>query len=124
MNAIDLARTAYAPSNTSVRTAQRTEYEAFARITRQLKNSSGKNGSFKDMVMALHENRRLWSILALDLVDAANGLPEELRARLLYLAEFTEHATSQVLVRKMKPSVLIEINLAIMGGLRSQEGQK
>ena len=120
MNAVELARTAYAPSNTAIRTAQSTEYEALARVTRQLKAKSGQSGGYIALVQALHENRRLWSLLAVNVADPENALPDDLRARLVYLAEFTNHATSKVLAREMPVDALIDINLAVMAGLRAQ----
>ena len=61
-------------------------------------------------------------MLAGDVADAANGLPKELRAQIFYLAEFTNQHSTLVLRGEGDVDVLVEINTAIMRGLRSQAG--
>ncbi len=117
-----MARTAYTNSAAPIRTHQGNEYDAFARITRRMKEaaSSGKPG-FNALAAAIHENRRLWTLLAGDVADAGNTLPEPLRAQIFYLAEFTNHHSPKVLSGKAGVDILIEINTAVMRGLRQQE---
>ena len=69
----------------------------------------------------LHENRRLWVLFAGDVASKDNLLPDTLRAQLFYLAEFTLQHTSKVLDGTASVDVLIEINTAVMRGLRQQE---
>jgi flagellar protein FlaF len=78
--------------------------------------------AFPDLVAALHDNRRLWTILAVEVADEANALPRDLRARIFYLAEFIAQHTPKVLTREAGAEALIEINTAIMRGLRGQTG--
>jgi len=119
MNALQLARTAYSTSRPSIRTYRSTEYDVFARITQNIKSASdAAKPGFSALVAALHENRKLWRILALDVVDNDNALPDQLRARILYLAEFTDLHTSRILAHEADASALIEINTTIMRGLR------
>ncbi len=73
-------------------------------------------------MQALHENRRLWSVLATDVADADNALPNTLRARIFYLAEFTEQHSSQILGNKATVEPLLEINMAVLRGLRQMRG--
>jgi flagellar protein FlaF len=68
---------------------------------------------------ALYDNRKLWGIFATDVADPGNPLPKDLKARLFYLAEFTNHHTSKVLAREASVEPLIDINTAILRGLRS-----
>lgn len=98
------------------------EYEAFARVTRRLRQAAGEQGNFAELVRALHENRRLWSMLALHVADSANGLPPDLRARIFYLSEFTSDLTRKVLRRESDATTLVEINTAVMAGLRNEGG--
>ena len=122
MNALDMARTAYTSNVAPIRTERGIEYDAFARVTHRLKTADpGKN--YPAFVQALHENRQLWTLLAVDVADEANSLPQGLRAQIFYLAEFTAHQTSKVLSLGESPEALIEINTAIMRGLR-QQGEK
>nr|WP_174822242.1 flagellar biosynthesis regulator FlaF [Ruegeria arenilitoris] len=116
-----LAQRAYAQSAAPTRTPRDTEYEAISKITHRLKAAAARKASdFAGFVQALHENRRLWSVLANSVVDSDNALPNELRARIFYLAEFTEQHTGQVLASKAAVEPLLEINLAVLRGLRQR----
>ncbi len=118
-----LAQRAYGQSTAPTRTPRDTEYEAISRITHRLKAAASRRATdFGDFVHALHENRRLWSVLATDVSDTDNALPDELRARIFYLAEFTEHHSSQVLGNKAEVEPLLEINMAVLRGLRQMRG--
>lgn len=124
MNAQQLAQTAYSSPVAPVRTARGTEYEVFGKITRRIRDSDKRGSSgFVALVEALHDNRRFWTLLALDVSGRDNELPDELRARLLYLNEFTQTHTSKVLAHKAEADILIEINTAVMRGLRGQGGK-
>ena len=121
MNALNMAKTAYANTAAPVRTMRGVEYDVFSRVTHRLK-SAIEQDNFNALVNALHENGKLWTILAVDIVDEANQLPEELRARIFYLSEFTKHHTRLVIRREAKADPLVDINTAIMRGLRSKAG--
>lgn len=120
MNAIHQARTAYATAVAPIRTGRDIEYDAFARITAQLSAAADGKTSFADMVETLHRNRRLWALLAGAVADDANALEPSLRARIFYLAEFTRHHTGRVLKGDADPQILVEINSAVMAGLRQE----
>ena len=113
------AQRAYAQTAASTRTPRDTEYEAISKITHRLKAAAARQKSdFGGFVQALHENRRLWTVLASGVTDSDNALPNELRARIFYLAEFTEQHSSQVLGNKASVEPLLEINMAVLRGLR------
>ncbi|WP_170533496.1 flagellar biosynthesis regulator FlaF [Ruegeria sp. SCP10] len=114
-----LAHNAYAQTAAPVRTPRDTEFEAISKITRRLKAAAAsKTTDFAAFVQAVHENRRLWTVLATGVSDSDNALPNELRARIFYLAEFTEHHSSQVLGNNATVEPLLEINTAVLRGLR------
>jgi len=119
VNAINLAKTAYSNPAITTRTLRGVEYDLFARITARLSRAAalGKAG-FPDLATAIYENRRLWITLALDVADPDNALPASLRARLFYLAQFTEQHSGKVLAGMASSEVLVDINTAIMRGLR------
>lgn len=121
MNAILKAQNAYRHEAQHLRTHRDTEYDAFARITHALKSAEarGRDG-FHDLVSAILDNRRLWTILAADAAEKGNPLPKELRARILYLSEFAQVYSRKVLMEHASAAPLIEINSAIMGGLRDR----
>jgi flagellar protein FlaF len=117
------ARKAYEIGNPALRSPRSTEYEAFARVTRELKASSPGDGKAAPAtIRALHENRRLWTLLAASVVDDDNGLPNELRARLFYLYEFTTVQTRKVLRGEAGIGPLVDVNAAVMAGLRGSGG--
>ena len=70
------------------------------------------------------EDRSIWigpaaaDSLAADVAGAENGLPQTLRAQLFYLAEFTMQHSAKVLAGRADAEVLVEINTAMMRGLR------
>ncbi|PIE08361.1 MAG: flagellar biosynthesis regulator FlhF [Rhodobacterales bacterium] len=121
MNALQMAKTAYASNKAPIRTPRGIEYEAFARITHRLKSAAiqGEPG-FPDLAEALHLNRRLWTMLAADVAEQDNGLPAELRARIFYLSEFTTQHSRKVLRGDETIEALVEINTAVMRGLRQR----
>lgn len=118
MNPSLLAQNAYAPRVAPIRTYTGVEYDAFAKITSALKSAA----DFTQKVAALHHNRSLWALLAADVADPENALPDPLRAQIFYLAEFTNQHTRKVLQKEAQVDVLIEVNTAMMRGLRQQPG--
>lgn len=121
MNALEMAKTAYAQNKAPIRTPRGTEYAAFARVTHQLKAAADQGAiGFPGLAAALHTNRQLWTMLAADVAEQENGLPGDLRARIFYLAEFTAQHSRKVLRGEDGPEILMEINTAIMRGLRNR----
>lgn len=124
MNIAVLAKSAYSDAKESVMTERSTEYQAFAQIThRLLKANVGGLENFNNLVAAISDNRRLWNVLAVDVASQDNGLPKQLRAQIFYLAEFTEQHSRKVLAREQDATALIDINTAIMRGLRAMGEQ-
>lgn len=122
MNAMQRAEHAYTANSIPIKSESQIEYEAFARISRNLKlTAKRKKEDYSSFVSALTENRNLWRILAIDVADEANALPNHLRAQIFYLAEFTNAHTREVLNNNAPIEPLTEINLAIMRGLSSKE---
>jgi flagellar protein FlaF len=114
-----LAKTAYSNPGQPTRTPRGTEYEVFARITHRLKAAAALDKTqFPSLVRALHENRELWTMLAVDVASPGNALPPQLRAQIIYLYEFTMQHTSKVIGGTATPEVLIDINTAVMRGLK------
>ncbi|KAE9622788.1 flagellar biosynthesis regulator FlaF, partial [Parasedimentitalea maritima] len=74
---------------------------------------------FNTLAAALTDNRRLWTIFMADIASPSNKLPQELKEHLVYLTEFTRQHTSKVLARQADVKPLVDINTAIMRGLRS-----
>lgn len=120
MNATTQALRAYSAANSPTRTNKSIEYEVVARVTSRLRSAAnlGAEG-FPALAQAIHDNKKLWLAFVVDLSDPANPLPADLKARLFYLAEFTNHQSSKVLARQAPIDPLLDVNLAIMQGLRN-----
>ncbi|MGR3621150.1 flagellar biosynthesis regulator FlaF [Pseudophaeobacter sp.] len=125
MNALLKAKSAYSAAKAPTRTTKDREYDVIARATHGLaaahKTASLNKGpeSFSILADALHKNRKMWTIFEVDLAAKENDLPQDVKENLFYLAEFTRQHTSKVLSRKANVRPLIEVNMAIMRGLRS-----
>lgn len=123
MYSTQLAQAAYAQPASPIRTHRGTEVAAFEKVTSRLIATSQPNGSMAARATAIHENRQLWTLLASDAADPENILPAQLRAQILYLCEFTHLHSRQVLNGSADLAPLIEINTAVMRGLRGNEVQ-
>ncbi|WGW04670.1 flagellar biosynthesis regulator FlaF [Tropicibacter oceani] len=118
MNAHSLAQHAYSQTARTTKTPRGTEYELIARVTHRIKSAAEAGPkAYPRLVEALSENQRLWTMLAVDVADKENGLPQDLRARIFYLAEFVQKHTSQVLMKQARITPLLEINAAVLRGL-------
>jgi flagellar protein FlaF len=114
VNANQLAHQAY--GSASLRTPRQAEYQVLSAVTARL-GTADAQGDFPRLVGALHDNSRLWTRFAAEVAGAANGLPQDLRARIFYLAEFTRAHTRRVLKGEAEAQPLIDINTAVMRGL-------
>ncbi len=122
MNVVERAKEGYGRSAAPVKSLRATEYEAIARISHRLRASALKQKTdFPEFVEALAENNKLWSTLAIDVAHKDNGLPQDLRARLFWLAEFTGHETRRILKNEGDVGILIEVNAAVLQGLRQRD---
>lgn len=123
MNATEMAQRAYAPTAAPTKSERSVEFEVIARITARLK-AAIEAAQFPGLLEVLHENRTLWRTLAKDVADPGNLLPDDLRARIFYLAEFTNHHTSKVIARQDTALPLLEINTAILRGLKQRSATR
>ena len=115
---------AYARRETPARSLRSVEYDLIALVTQRLREAwFGRDQDFPGLTRALAENQKLWTTLASDVALPGNSLPAELRARLFYLYEFTACHSRSVLENNASVEVLIEINTAVMRGLRGDRGQ-
>ena len=115
-----LAHRAYQQAAAPTKTPGKMEYDVVARVTFKLKEAAkrGKRG-FPQLAEAIHENRAMWTIFATDVASDGNELPQELRAQIFYLAEFTQHHSAKVLSGDANVRPLLEVNAPILRGLRN-----
>ena len=125
MSATSQALRGYAKNAVSTRSDRRAEYEVSGRVTQELRDSAlNQKADFPAFVGALHKNQRLWTALVVDIMDVKNPIPNELKARIVYLAEFTNHHSRQVLKKKASIMPLLEINMAVLRGLKKEGAVK
>ena len=116
-----MAQNAYGRPETPVRSQRSIEYDLFARVTKRLSAAwAARSSDFTGLVRALHDNTAMWQVLAADVAEPDNGLPKQLRARLFYLYEFTAQHSPKVLDEQCSVEVLVDINTAVMRGLRGE----
>ena len=125
MNASQRAQTAYGDARATAKSASQIEYQAFARATKDLnaaRETAGAEGpNFPKLAAALHQNLKLWTVIAGDVAHEDNRLPQQLRAQLFFLAEFTIDHSKKVLRGDGDVAPLVDINTSVMRGLRGQE---
>ena len=113
----------YARPEAPTRSLRSIEYDLLAAISQRLRATwAARVTDFPALVGALTDNTRLWSALASDVALPGNSLPAALRARLFYLYEFTATHSRAVQDGKASVEVLVDINLAVMRGLRGEGG--
>lgn len=123
MSAVQTARSAYSRKEFATRSPRTLEYELLAQATQRLSQAWGARArDFSALAGAINDNLRIWTTLAADVADPANGLPPALRARLFYIYQFTEKHSRDVLSRGASVEVLTDINTAVMRGLRGEAG--
>ena len=118
MNAIDLARQAYAPVRPALKTNRAVEAQLLTSITARLDRD---DIDFPSAVAAVHDNRRFWLMLAGDVSVEGNQLPSELRAQIFYLAEFTSLHSERFLKGDATLEPLVAINTAVIRGLNGSK---
>ncbi len=116
-------RSPYSRPEAPQKTPRALEYDLLARITQRLTAAwAQRRTNYAAMLTALDDNLRLWSVLAADVAESSNGLPAKLRAQLFYLYEFTAKHSRSVRDDGASIEVLVDINTAVMRGLRGDGG--
>ncbi len=94
------------------------EFALFRQITDALKEVSERDDvQPTDWADAIHRNQQLWTTIAIDLLQPGNGLPDEMKRSLLYLAEFVRQTSMKIMAGDGDIVDLIEVNQTIMNGL-------
>ena len=119
MNAHAFASNAYQAHARTLKTPRDIEYAILSRVTAGLQSARDETGptAFPALAAAVVENNRLWTAFAVDLVHPENRFPQQLRAQLIYLAEFVAQHSDKVLNGTAEADILIDVNLSVMRGL-------
>lgn len=112
---------AYGSALSPAKDPRAAEAAVLARITARLVAAASQGGAgFAQLATALNDNRRFWTAAAADLAGDGNGLPPDLRARLISLAGFVDSHSSRVLTGDASADPLVAINRAVVEGLGAQ----
>lgn len=116
------AEAGYAAVTKTIETNRGAEAKIVARVISMLiaGQKKAETGDYKPLAEALHKNNQMWTIFAVDVAQKGNGLPPDLRVRILNLMEFTQIHSRKVLNREADVTPLVNINKAIMRGLMGQ----
>lgn len=122
MNVVERARATYGKNAVPIMSGRAAEHETMARVSHRLRAAAlNSRKDFAPYASALHDNLKLWTTLATDVAHPDNALPDDLRGRIFWLAEFVSAETRKLLKGDGDVAVLIEINAAVLKGLRGQE---
>ena len=119
MSALAYQQNGYVSATRSTGMPRSIEYQVFSRVTGKMHKGVQPDAPFNVLAEALHENIMLWTTLGLEVADDSNELPDQLRAQIFYLFEFTRAHTPKVLRGEADVQALIDINTSIMRGLRA-----
>lgn len=121
MNSAHAAAQRYSSLSEHTRNAKDLEYDVILGVTRDLSSLSANSaGRFSELVKALNKNERLWIEIGTQVADPDNALSADLRARLFYMAEFVRHQTNKVLGGEAGVETLVEVNVAVLRGLKGK----
>ncbi|MEL6197453.1 MAG: flagellar biosynthesis regulator FlaF [Pseudomonadota bacterium] len=95
------------------------EHQLFSQVTGEMQRAADAD-DFPALASALARNQALWTTLMADLAQDHNALPEALRAQLISVGVFVLRHTGSVLAREATPTVLVDLNLSVMRGLRGR----
>lgn len=123
MTATAMAKSAYHQSARSTASPRSVERQLLSRLTSALIVSEKNRGAdHTGFIRALSKNLEFWTVIAADVASEGNKLPQELRAQLFYLFEFTRHHTKKMIANddgNLSVSPLVDINQNIIAGLQS-----
>ena len=97
------------------------EYALFLQITDALESvKDPQTRSLSDWADAISRNQQLWTIIATDLLQPGNALPDDLKRSLLFLSEFVRQTCLKVFEGEERIADLIDVNRTVMAGLVRQ----
>jgi flagellar protein FlaF len=92
---------AYQKTQRTTENPRDTEFRLFAQVTRALLDVEGEPRGSHKLVEAVDWNRRLWTALASDCIDANNKLPTQVRAQIISLSLWVGRYSSQVIRQRV-----------------------
>ncbi|WP_340150481.1 flagellar biosynthesis regulator FlaF [uncultured Sneathiella sp.] len=111
---------AYQKANQNTENPRQTEYRAFAILTRAMEEADKEDNTMA-RIKAVANNRRLWLTLQMDLLSEENGLPDDLRGRLLSIAFWVSRYSLNAMKGEASVAPLITVNKQIMEGMKPKD---
>jgi len=112
----NLAYKAYGDITKRTSSDRQLEQALFLQITEALESAAEAGPKeFLGWVDAIHRNLQLWTVLATDLLNPNNPLPDDLKGRLISIFQFVRRHSHTLLGGQGDIADLIEINRNIMG---------
>jgi flagellar biosynthesis activator protein FlaF len=96
------------------------EYRLFAQVTAALLQADEQEQRGPALIDTLDWNRRVWSAVSADCSLPGNGLPATLRGQIVSLGLWVSRYSSDVASGAASLDALINVNRAIMDGLKMQ----
>lgn len=119
MTNMNLAHKMYAKTSKETASDKQIELRIFSSITSQMQSADiTQVGGFAKLAEAMQDNIRLWNMLSIDVIQDGNMLPDQIKAYVINLGEFTRQHTLKVLAGEGRIDALVDINKAIINGLR------
>lgn len=97
------------------------EYRLLAQVTAAMLAARDSAKDFPKLVDAVLWNRSVWAAFRDDLAHPQNGLPEDLKARLISLSLWVDKESFAVMGKTSDIDVLVEVNRMIMEGLAASQ---
>ena len=122
MSIVGLAGDAYKSTKQATASPRGVEIYALERLISALNIAEEKkDNDYPGYVKALSDNLKFWSIIGIDAAQETSPLPQELRAQLFYLFEFTQKHTLSIIQgdSSLSAEPLIDINKNVLEGLRT-----
>ena len=111
---------AYATAQKAAEAPRDLEIRAIAHVTRQMSEANKPGADTMSRIRALNANSRLWGLLAQDLSNPDNPLPETLKARYISLGMFARRRSLQAMTDQSDFSTLIQLNTDVLEALDYQ----
>lgn len=116
----DIMLDAYRRVQSLSATPRATEYRLISGVTQQLIEAKEQGWQGAELMPPLHQNRKIWSMLAILCGSPGNKLPTDLRASIISLSLWVDRHTSDVMRQRDSIDALISVNCAIMEGLSAE----
>jgi flagellar protein FlaF len=114
---------AYARTQNVTESSREVEYRLLAQVTGAMIKARENPDDFRAMVDVALWNRSVWAAFRDDLSHPQNGLPVDLKARLISLSLWVDRETFAVLSKQTDMEAIIDVNRMVMDGLRASSAQ-